>query len=184
MSDKDSGYWDQAVREIRAGGRERFRDIVLEFQDSLRFTVGYHLRGDDERVEEILHCAFIRAFRNLESFELGQPLGPWLKAIARNEALNEVRRVRRAAGLAREVLHAELLKAREESDPPEELVERLRSCLGKLQESAREVVRLRYFQKLAFEEVARALGRSSGAIRVGLLQIRRSLRVCIERSQA
>ena len=53
-------------------------------------------------------------------------------------------------------------------------------CLTKLAPKARRMVRLRYFDSLDSREIARVLGTSEVAIRVGLLRIREQLRKCIE----
>jgi len=181
---KELRTWDETIEAILRGDRERFREIVLEFQDGLRFIVAYHIRGDAERIDEIVHCAFVAAFRDLERFELGRPLWPWLKAIARNEALKEVRRMRRSAQLAREMLQAELMEARAAQEPSPDHLTKLRRCLDSLKDSAREMVLLRYAEGKRCEAIAQALGRSAGAVRVAMLHIRRSLKLCLERPEA
>lgn len=173
--------WDEVIQAIRAGDRERFREIVLHFQDELRFTVAYHLRGGAERIDEVVHCALVGAFRDLPRFELGRPLGPWLRSIARHEALKEVRRLRTAARRSRELLEAEVMQARAERESSPEMVAKLRRCLDKLKEGAREMVTLRYVEGKGCDLIAKALGRTAGAVRVAMLQIRRSLKLCMEK---
>jgi RNA polymerase sigma-70 factor (ECF subfamily) len=182
MQDKDQAHWDEIIRAVRQGDRERFRDIVREFQEPLRFVVSYFVRGSAEQIEEVVHCAFVNAYHKLHEFQLGQPLAPWLKAIAKHCALKEIRRLRRTARLAGEVLQAELMKTREEAEPPFDDLAKLRRCIEKLKDDAREMVRLRYFEGKDFEAIADTLGRSAGALRVAMLQVRRLLKVCMERS--
>jgi DNA-directed RNA polymerase specialized sigma24 family protein len=46
------------------------------------------------------------------------------------------------------------------------------------------MVRLRYFEELTSEEIARRIGSKSAAVRVALQRIRDQLRACVERELA
>jgi RNA polymerase sigma factor (sigma-70 family) len=56
----------------------------------------------------------------------------------------------------------------------------LDTCLTKLSPKARRLIRLRYYDSLNSEEIARVLNTTQVAVRVGLLRIREQLRKCIE----
>ena len=55
----------------------------------------------------------------------------------------------------------------------------LQECLDQLKGRAREVVRMRYFDELTAEEIARRAGTNGGSVRVMLQRIREQLRACI-----
>ncbi|MBE7500462.1 MAG: sigma-70 family RNA polymerase sigma factor [Verrucomicrobiales bacterium] len=57
----------------------------------------------------------------------------------------------------------------------------LEVCVEKLSARPRQMVRLRYFEALNSEEIARRLGTTGTAVRVALQRIREQLRNCIER---
>ncbi|MBN1675800.1 MAG: sigma-70 family RNA polymerase sigma factor [Kiritimatiellae bacterium] len=180
MTEKDQTYWDAVVAAVQRGDVDRFREVVMEFQDSMRFAVAFHVRGNANLIDEIVHRAFIRAYRALDRFELGKPLGPWLKQIARNEALKEVRTLCRQARLKSQFLQAAVAEARTDLEPPVDQLARLRQCIDNLQLHARKMVRMRYFDKMSFDAMAETLGRTAGALRVAMLGIRRSLKTCVE----
>jgi RNA polymerase sigma-70 factor (ECF subfamily) len=182
--EKDDRHWDEVVRAVLAGDRERFREIVLQFQDELRFIVAFHIRSDADRVDEVVHCAFIRAFRSLPQFQTGRPLAVWLRVIAKREALDEVRRMCRSARQAAERVQAELMKAREDQEAVPEILSHLSHCIERLRDTSKDLVRMRYFEKKGFDEIARILDRTPGALRVAMLQVRRSLRLCMDRFQS
>jgi DNA-directed RNA polymerase specialized sigma24 family protein len=52
--------------------------------------------------------------------------------------------------------------------------------LDKLPDNQRELVECRYFEEGSIEEHARKTGRKPSALRVALLRIRETLRVCVE----
>jgi RNA polymerase sigma-70 factor (ECF subfamily) len=56
----------------------------------------------------------------------------------------------------------------------------LEVCLERLPARLRQMVRLRYFEELNSEEIARRLGSKSAAVRVTLQRIREQLRACME----
>jgi len=56
----------------------------------------------------------------------------------------------------------------------------LEVCLERLAVRPRQMVRLRYFEELNSEEIARRLGGRSAAVRVALQRIREQLRACVE----
>lgn len=55
----------------------------------------------------------------------------------------------------------------------------LRACIAKLNDTSRELLRLRYNGDFPLEEIARRVGRSDGAIKKHFFQIRRKLHDCI-----
>jgi len=181
MTRDDQIYWDEVVKSVLDGDIERFREIVSHFQYRLRFAVAYYVRSDAERIDEIVHCAFIRAFQSLDGFETGRPLGPWLKQIARNVARNEARKLCREARSKKEFIDAAITEAREPCTAPFDQLPALRHCLDALSGKVHRLVQMYYFEKKSFDDMGEILGRSAGALRVAMLKTRRRLRECVEK---
>jgi RNA polymerase sigma-70 factor (ECF subfamily) len=181
MQDVNQAYWDEVIEAVQAGERDRFREIVSHFQDLLRFTVAFHIRSDAERIDEVVHLTFIKAFRSLGRFELGRPLEPWLKQIARHEAIREVHRMGREARRKTELIRVALAETRTESEAPVEKLKKLRECIEMLKGFARKLVDLHYFQRKTLKAIAAAVGRSPGGLRVTMLRVRQELKTCMER---
>ena len=55
----------------------------------------------------------------------------------------------------------------------------LQECLDQLTGRARDVVRMRYFEEITAEEIAKRSGGNGAAVRVMLQRIREQLRACI-----
>ena len=168
------------VRAVRVGDRDRFREIVSHFQDLLRFTVAFHIRSSAERIDEVVHLTFIKAFRSLGRFELGRPLEPWLKQIARHEAIREVKRMGREARRKMELIKVALAETRVEDEAPVEKLKKLRECIERLKGFARKLVEMHYFQRKTLKAIAAAVGRSAGGLRVTMLRVRQELKSCME----
>jgi RNA polymerase sigma-70 factor (ECF subfamily) len=113
------------------------------------------LLRDASAAEDVTAQAFERAFRRRRSYDprRGTPRA-WLFGIARNAALDELRRRRRSAALARDVADPVA------EDETERAVQRaaVRAALATLPPREREIVALKFHGGLDNAELARVLG--------------------------
>ena len=184
MAEHDLKHWSNVVQAILAGDKERFKEIVMAFQDGLRFVITYRLRCDAERSDEILHCTFVEAYKTLRHFDCSKPLEPWLKQIAQNLVMREFRNLRHSENRSSKLIQLKLIQARLQDEPPHEKLKVLNQCLKKLKNTAHKVVQMHYFQGLGFDAISQALGTSAGALRSMMFKTRQALRDCVEKAQA
>ena len=117
------------------------------------------LLGDRSAAEDVVAQAFERAWRRRRSFDARRGSArAWLFGIARNAALDELRRRRRGAPLVGEPVDEELAL----DDDAEALVRRaaVRAALASLEPRERELVALKFHGGLTNAELARVLGTS------------------------
>ena len=69
------------------GEREAFRPIVERYENVVMGTI-YLMTRDRAVSEELVQETFVRAWKGIATFRLGQPLKPWLVRVAVNQALN------------------------------------------------------------------------------------------------
>ena len=114
---------------------------------------------DRGAAEEVVAVAFERAFRRFATFDPRRGSArQWLFGIARNAALDELRRRRRGAALAADP--ADLpLAADDEADPVRRAA--VRSALGGLAPRERELVALKFVAGLDNAEIGAVLGISA-----------------------
>jgi RNA polymerase sigma-70 factor, ECF subfamily len=119
------------------------------------------LLGDRSAAEDVVAVAFERAWRKRRSFDArrGSPRA-WLFGIARNAALDELRRRRRSAALAVDPV------AESFEDDAETLVRRatVRAALAALEPRDRELVALKFHGGFTNTELARLLGTSESNV--------------------
>ena len=148
------------------------------FRESLADVHGYaiSLLGDRGAAEDVTALAFERLYRARERLDTarGTPRA-WLFAIARNAALDELRRRRSRpqAELAEELVVDPTLEAQLEG------VERrahVREALAALSEREREVVLLKFHGQLTNAELSRVLGISESNAGTRLYRALSSLR--------
>ena len=137
---------------------------------------------DRDDAEEAAQEALIRAWRH-RAARRSEAWTPWVRTIARNEALRIVERRRRFA--LREV-HAETdhpdPAAAPELDGVVDAVW-LRTLVRALRQEERDLLRLRYEEDLTNPEIARRLGMPEGTVKVRLHRIRLRLRTRVEQGE-
>jgi len=116
------------------------------------------LLGDRSAAEDVTALAFERLYRSRSRLDHGRGTPrAWLFAIARNAALDELRRRRRRPQAE---LRDDLLGDQGSTEPLEQVERRatLRDALAALPLREREVVLLKFHGQLSNSELARALG--------------------------
>jgi RNA polymerase sigma-70 factor (ECF subfamily) len=116
------------------------------------------LLRDPAAAEDVTATAFERAYRKRSRFDPKRGNGrAWLFGIARNAALDELRRRGRHAELAADPEDAESLAAVEAVERSERRLV-LSAALAKLDGRERELVALKFFAGLSNAEIADVLG--------------------------
>jgi RNA polymerase sigma-70 factor (ECF subfamily) len=138
------------------------RSFDALYRDSARDLYAYvrTLLGDDATAEDVTALAFERAYRRRATFDAGRgSQRGWLFGIARNAALDELRRRRRAAPLVGELPDDDAPAPEEEADLAVRRTA-VRAALAGLSPRDRELVALKFHGGLTNAELAVALGTS------------------------
>jgi RNA polymerase sigma-70 factor (ECF subfamily) len=133
-------------------------------------------------VSDVLQETNITLWKKRSKFQLGTSFTAWSFAVARYTFLEFRRKTSRSKEFSFSDDLLELLAFTPDQLEPSKAESRfsaLESCLGKLSDSHRELIRLRYEREISIEQFAQKHGKSAGAIRVSLYQIRAGLRKCI-----
>ena len=145
---------DQAlVARCLDGDEVAFAAVVGRYQRVL-FTVALRSLGDYDEASDATQNAFIKAYSKLDTFDPTRRFFSWIYRILVNECLN-ARRDRR--------LHEPLTPELASVDSPADLLEaserkqRVQAAILALPAAYREVVVLRHFAELSYDEIADAL---------------------------
>jgi RNA polymerase sigma-70 factor, ECF subfamily len=143
--------------ETPADTRSSFDQLYRQSRDDV-YAYAAGLLRDASAAEEVTATAFERAYRRRDRFDPRRGSArAWLFGIARNAALDELRRRRRQAPLNEEPADAA-------APPGADGVERvelrlaLRLAMDRLDPRERELVALKFFAGLSNAEIARVLG--------------------------
>jgi len=168
-----------AVDAVRRGDREAFGKLVERYERRL-FGLTLMAVRDPAAAEEVAQDAFVRAFTHLDAYDEQRPFYPWLATIAVRLSQNWLRARARQGGHASVPLDPNL-DAGSGPDPLAEIVaderdRRLWRLVAALPSGQRTAVFLHYRQQMKVDEVARALGVTSGTVKTLLFRARRRLR--------
>jgi len=140
---------------------------------------------DAALVDEVVQQTFIRAYEQLKDFQTDKDFGVWLRSICRFMILAELKRAtrdRQNKDNYQDHLKVRLLGEaleRGDSGADEDVLRRLKGCMGRLQQTARSLVTLRYQELLKVDEIASRLGQSATWVATTLFRVRETLRKCI-----
>ncbi|MDQ3572746.1 MAG: sigma-70 family RNA polymerase sigma factor [Actinomycetota bacterium] len=146
---------------IPSGSKVAFEELYRSSRDDVFAFVAGMLR-DQATAEDVTATAFERAYRRSSSFdERRGSRRAWLFGIARNAALDELRRRKRVTELTTEPV--------DEGTGPDEGAEVamhravLRQAMAVLTDAERELVGLRFFAGLTIGEIAAVISTSERA---------------------
>ena len=154
------------------------------------FQLGHEFTRED--ADEICQEVFLSVIKNLGSFRGGSQFQTWLFRIAANKARDYRERqhaAKRGSGQTPLSLQAEDAETGLAIDPPSntptpdadlmtaEKMALVRQALDQLGEPCREIIELRYFADLSYEEISRALD-------LNLKTVSSRLSKCLDRLEA
>jgi RNA polymerase sigma-70 factor, ECF subfamily len=82
---------EQLIKVIREKDRELYSEIIRRYQAKLSHYLRKFICNIDE-LEDILQDVFIKAYKNLYSFDAKKKFSSWIYRIAHNEAVNYLKK--------------------------------------------------------------------------------------------
>ena len=183
-SDRPAGVGNDLTQLLsRIAGRDAAAFSMLYKQTSAKlYGVVARILTRGDVAADVLQEVYVRIWEKAGEFDpvRGSPLA-WMATIARNRALDEVRRVRPASledqpeGFEPAAEEIDPLAARERSEGLAALVD----CLKALDEEKRSVVLLAYYRGLSREALSKRFGRPVPTIKTWLHRSLAQLRDCL-----
>ena len=182
MEDPDALSDLADIHRVLAGDGRAFRPIVERYADRVLAFCRSRRLSEDEAAD-LTQDVFLRAFRSLGSFRLGESFPSWLFAIAANRLRSRGSKrsgeERKIEALAAEEGAREAPDALAEAEKAFE-AEAVRKAVANLPAEQRSVVELYYFAELSVAEVTELLGIGEEAVKSRLFRARKKLRSILE----
>ena len=163
-----------AIEKCRNGEREAFRHLVEKYQRQA-ISHATAILGSREDALDTAQEAFIDAFRALKQFDCSRPFYPWFYVLLRNRCFKLAARKRET-----ESIDETLIVAPNSSAQPETILA-LENALRALDVEDREIVTLKYFDGLSYNELAERLQIPKGTVMSRLFHARKKLQAKLER---
>jgi len=163
-----------AIEKCRNGEREAFRHLVEKYQ---RQAVSHAtaILGNREDALDAAQEAFIDAFKALKQFDSSRPFYPWFYVLLRNRCFKLAARKRETESIDETVIVAP------NSTAQSERILALENALRSLDMEDREIVTLKYFDGLSYNELAERLQIPKGTVMSRLFHARKKLQAKLER---
>ncbi len=157
---------NELIEIVREKDPERYAEIIERYQGKL-FAYLYRLTGNREETEDILQDVFIKAFKNLRSYDTSRKFSSWIYRIAHNEAVNNIKRKSLKRFVPWEDITATkdmltMSSSEEGADVVqmrEETKQEVDDAIDRLPFKYKQVLTLRYYSDKSYEEISEILGK-------------------------
>jgi RNA polymerase sigma-70 factor, ECF subfamily len=164
------------VSAIRSGDEQAMAQLYDRYS-SMVYSVALRVLGDTGAAEDVLQEVFLQLWRNPALFDSSRGnLGAWLVVIARNRAIDGLRKRRPETDIEDIVVSVEPDMAGDAER--NRAMQKVRGVLGEMPTPQRSALEMAYFEGLSHSEIAAKTGEPLGTvktrIRSGLLALRKA----------
>jgi len=164
------------VSAIRSGD-ENAMALLYDRYSSIVYSVALRVLGDTGAAEDVLQEVFMQLWRNPGVFDSSRgSLGAWLAVIARNRAIDALRKRHPETDIADVIVSVEPDMAGDAERA--RVMEKVLGALGAMPLAQRSALEMAYFEGLTHTEIAAKTGEPLGTIktriRAGLLALRKA----------
>ena len=138
-------------------------------------AIAYAVLSDHQLAEDAAQESFARALVRIKSLKERAKFAPWLAAICRNVAKDMI------ATKAKHISTEDISQV-DEVENHDENDRAIRRAIEQLSESAKDLVVLRYYDGLSYEQISSVLGISHAAINGRLLRAKRKMADYLKRN--
>lgn len=164
------------VTGLKAGDQNAMAELYDRYS-SVVYAVALRVLGDTGAAEDVLQEIFLQLWRNPGAFDAARgSLGAWLAVIARNRAIDALRKRRPETDIEDVVISVapDLASEAERS----RAAEKVRGVLRAMPAPQRSALEMAYFEGLSHSEIAAKTGEPLGTIktriRAGLMVLRKA----------
>lgn len=162
----------EVVARVIGGEKALYEVLMRRYNQTLYRAVRSYLHSRED-VEDAMQEAYLKAYAKLEQYKGEAAFSTWLVRIGINEALQRLRREKRANGADMDADQLQQLPDRVQMTPEqmamaEENRKQLEAAIDGLPEAYRSVYMLREVEEMSVAEVAESLELSEANVKVRL----------------
>jgi RNA polymerase sigma factor (sigma-70 family) len=181
LSDK-ARYDYNLVLKAREGEQAAFAELMDRYRDSIYFMLLKMVNNKDD-ADDLTIEAFGKAFNRLDLYTPNFAFSTWLFKIASNNCIDFIRKKKKNTLSIDSAISGEdgdemYIDLRSDAlTPEEEAIKQqkeklMRDVVQKLKPRYRQLIEMRYFQQLAYEEIAEQLDLPLGTVKAQLFRAR------------
>ena len=169
------------VVKAREGNQKAYADLMHRYKDSIYFMVLKMVNNKEDAMDLTVET-FAKAFEKLEKYQPEFAFSTWLFRVATNNCIDFIRKKKLNTtsihGMVDGDGEEQTLQIRADTLDPEEQsikkqqTEELKVLIDGLPPRYRNLITLRYFDELAYEEIAQQLDLPLGTVKAQLFRAR------------
>lgn len=158
---------DNLIRRAKNGEEESFGRLYDHYISPIYRFIMVKVNNKAE-AQDLVHEVFLSAWQNLKNYQhKGHPFSSWLYQIARNKVIDHYRTKKIHTSF--ENLDEDILQVVGVAESRLDRIlnlEKVKEAIARLSPEQQDVVIMKFVEDLSNEEIAKALNKSEGAIRL------------------
>lgn len=142
---------EKVVKLIQEKKKELYVHIIKRYQDKLMRYANY-LVGDGNDACDVVQESFIKAYTNLNSFDVKKKFSSWIYRIVHNEAMNMINKHKKQVSLYEDADFDSGINIEDEF-VKKELKHFTQNCLNQMPILYREPLQLYFMEEKSYEEI-------------------------------
>jgi len=174
---------DKFVKRAIEGDQEAFKDLMDKYQKPLYFHV-LKMVKNHEQVEDLVQEAFMKAFRNLNSYNTNYAFSTWLYRITTNHTIDYLRKKKlKTTSIDQPVKTRDgemEIQISDDAETDRDIIRKERkaiihNAINDLPDKYRKVIEMRHLQELSYQEIADHLDLPLGTVKAHIFRAREML---------
>ena len=173
-------------RALDENDQQAYAELMSLYRDSIYYMLVRMVKNKDD-AEDLTLMTFGKAFRYLDKYTPKYAFSTWLYRIALNNSIDFLRVKNNMPQYFEEDLYTNsttsIIDQSEDNlqrTPEEEIIDKqrlqlLRAAVAQLPEKYRKVIELRYYEDLAYEEIAERLNLTLSNVKIQILRAKHML---------
>lgn len=177
----------EAIKKAKENDQKAFKFLLDSFWD---YVYGYQIKrtGNENEAEDITIQAFSKAFDKIATFDESYSFQTWIITISKNIHIDMVRKEKNKIPQTISNQDEDSLNQILDESPSaedqliiEQNLAKLLKDIKKLKPHYQEIINLRYFQELSYQEISDELKEPMNNVKVKLLRAKKLLAEIIKR---
>jgi RNA polymerase sigma-70 factor, ECF subfamily len=173
------------IIDVKKGDQQAFAELVELYKDKV-YQISYRMVGNVHEAQDISQEAFLRAYMNIDSFDVSRKFSTWLFRIVTNLSIDRLRKKKPDLYLDQEISGTDGLTYSSQvaaaEDLPEdqvithELQDWIQEEISRLPLKYRSAIILKYIEDLSLKEISEVLDLPVATVKTRIHRGREALR--------
>ena len=176
--DSSGGISPALLEACRRGDREAWRELYDAHKDRVYSIALYYFHGDPAAAADATQQVFLKVMNGIGKYRGNAQFSTWLHRIVANTCIDSSRRRKTSAAVTEDSVLAGIVDpgvSHEDVLARREVARSVQDAIAQLPPKLRVAILLRYFDELAYPEMAAALNCSIGTVSSRLSRAHRLL---------